>query len=356
MPNLFDPLTLRGLTLKNRIAVSPMCQYSYEDGFSNDWQLVHLGGRAVGGAGLVIVEATAVEAEGRISPGDLGLWKDEHIENLTRLTRFLHSQGAAAGIQLAHAGRKASTPIPWKGSGLVAPKDGGWTPFAPSAIAFDEHSAVPQALDKAGIQRVVQKFKEASARALKAGFDVIEIHGAHGYLIHEFLSPFSNQRTDEYGGSFENRTRLIKEVVSAVRQVWPADKPLFVRLSTTDWKEPEGWTADQSVALAKELKGLGVDLIDCSSGGAIPGVKIPIASGYQTPLAAKVKKEAEIPVAAVGMITGAAQADHIVHNGQADLVLLAREFLRDPYFPLNAARELGKDIAWPVQYDRAKKK
>lgn len=341
MPNLFDPLTLRGLTLRNRIGVSPMCQYSYEDGFSNDWQLVHLGSRAVGGAGLVIVEATAVEAEGRISPGDLGLWKDEHIEALARLTRFIHSQGAAAGIQLAHAGRKASTPIP----GQASVKGGAWVPSAPSALAFDEHSPLPQALDKKGIQRIVQKFKEAAARALKADFDVVEIHGAHGYLIHEFLSPFSNQRTDEYGGSFENRVRLLKEVVTAVRQVWPADKPLFVRLSVTDWKEPEGWTADQSVALSKELKGLGVDLIDCSSGGVIPGVKIPIASGYQTPLAQKVKKEAGVAVAAVGMITGAAQADHIIHTEQADMVLLAREFLRDPCFPLHAAFELGKDIA-----------
>ncbi len=356
MPHLFEPLTLRGVTFKNRIGVSPMCQYSYEDGFSNDWQLVHLGSRAVGGAGLVMVEATAVEAEGRISPGDLGLWKDDHIENLSRLTRFIKSQGAAAGIQLAHAGRKASSNIPWKGTATLSPNEGGWTPVAPSPIAFDEHSPVPTALTLEGIQKIIQKFKNAASRAFQAGFDVIEIHGAHGYLINEFHSPFSNQRSDSYGGSFENRTRFLKEVIAAIRQVWPEDKPLFVRLSATDWKEPEGWTLDQSVALALEIKKLGVDLIDCSSGGVIPGVKIPIASGYQTPLAEKIKQQAQIATAAVGMITSASQADHVIQTAQADLIFLAREFLREPYFPLQAARELGRDITWPLQYERAKRK
>jgi len=356
MPHLFEPLTLRSVTLRNRIAVSPMCEYSSEDGFANDWHMVHLGSRAVGGAGLVLTEATAVEPEGRITPDDLGLWKDDHIDKLLNITKFIKSQGSVPGIQLAHAGRKASNSSPWKGNKGLNKAEGGWTPSAPSEIPFDERSPLPAELTIEGIQKIVSKFKEAAARSLNAGMDIIEIHGAHGYLVHEFLSPVSNHRKDEYGGSFENRTRLLKDIVKAVRQVWPEQKPLFVRLSVTDWVEPEGWTIVQSVTLAGELKGLGVDLIDCSSGGNIPGITIPIGPGYQTALAERVKRESGILTGAVGVITHSTQADHIVRSGQADIVLMAREMLRDPYFALRAARELKQEMPWPKQYDRAKNK
>ena len=330
-----------------------MCQYSYEDGFSNDWQLVHLGSRAAGGAGLVFAEATAVEEKGRISPGDLGIWKDAHVEPLARVARFVASQGAVPAIQLAHAGRKASTGVPWITEKPLGEKDGGWTPMGPSAIPFAEGYPTPEALDKAGIARVVKSFQAAAKRALQAGFQVVEIHAAHGYLINEFLSPFSNQRQDEYGGSFENRIRLLRETVKAVRVEWPEKYPLFCRFSATEWKEG-GWTIEDSVELAKILKGEGVDLIDCSSGGNVPGVKINVVPGYQVPLAERVKKEAGIATAAVGLITGAAQAEEILQKGQADLVLLARQMLRDPYFPLHAAKELGVEVKWPNQYSRAR--
>jgi 2,4-dienoyl-CoA reductase-like NADH-dependent reductase (Old Yellow Enzyme family) len=355
MAHLFEPLKLRDVTLKNRIAVSPMCEYSSQDGFANDWHMVHLGSRAVGGAGLVLTEATAVEPEGRISPDDLGIWKDEHIEQLAQIATFVKSQGSVLGMQLAHAGRKASTYSPMKGTGYVPADRGGWTPLGPSPIPFDEKAPSPKELTEKDIARIIVQFGQAAARALKAGLEVLEIHAAHGYLIHEFLSPISNRRNDGYGGPFENRTRLLKEAVASIRRVWPESKPLMVRLSVTDWVEPEGWTRDQSVELAKGLHKLGVDLVDCSSGGLIPGVKIPVGPGYQTPLAEKLKKEGGIATGAVGFITSPAQADHIIRNGQADMVFIAREFLRDPYFPLRAARELGQDVAWPAQYDRAKR-
>jgi len=356
MPHLFEPLKLRRLTLRNRIAVSPMCMYSSEDGFANDWHLVHLGSRACGGAALVMTEATAVEPEGRISPGDLGLWKDEQIEFLKRITTFIKSQGAAPGIQLAHAGRKASTYSPHVRSqkGYIPQGQGGWKPVAPSPIPFDATATVPSELSTDGIQRVVHRFVEATGRALEAGFELVEIHSAHGYLLNEFLSPISNHRQDAYGGSFENRTRLVREIVSAIRNIWPDDKPLFLRISATDWKEPDGWTIEQSVELAKTVKDLGVDLIDCSSGGLVPDAKVPAAPGYQVPFAEKIRREARIATGAVGLITFPDQADQIIRNGQADVVLLARQFLRDPYFPLHAAAELHVDIPWPKQYERAK--
>ncbi|PTL78525.1 NADH:flavin oxidoreductase/NADH oxidase [Vitiosangium sp. GDMCC 1.1324] len=350
---LFTPLRLRGVTFRNRIAVSPMCQYSSEDGFANDWHFVHLGSRAVGGAGLVMTEATAVEAIGRISPQDLGLWKDEHIAPLERIVRFIHDHGAVAGIQLAHAGRKASTVRPWEGGGPIAPtaKD-GWKPAGPSPIPFDEGYTVPEALDEAGIQRVTRAFVAAAERALKAGFRQVELHAAHGYLLHEFLSPLTNKRTDRYGGSFENRVRLTREVVQAVRKRWPEELPLFVRFSCTDWIEG-GWTLEDSVALAKLLKQDGADLIDCSSGAIVPGVKIPAGPGYQTPFAERIRREAGIPTGAVGFIRSSFQADHLLRTEQADLVILARELLRDPYWPLHAARDLHAIVPWPPQYERA---
>jgi 2,4-dienoyl-CoA reductase-like NADH-dependent reductase (Old Yellow Enzyme family) len=354
MINLFTPLTLRGIALRNRIVVSPMCEYSSEDGFASNWHLVHLGSRAVGGAALVITEATAVSPEGRISPGDLGIWKDEHIEKLKEITDFIGQQGAAPGIQLAHAGRKASTAIPWQGGHPIHRARGGWEIVAPSAIPFSAESETPKALDQAGIDKVVANFRVAAQRAQKAGFKVIEIHAAHGYLINEFLSPLSNQRTDTYGGSFDNRIRLLLEVTAAIRSVWPADHPLFVRISSSDWTEG-GWTIGDSVALAKILKTSGVDLIDCSSGGIIPGVTIPAGPGYQVPFAEQVRKEAGIPTGAVGVITDPHQAETILAAGQADLIIIAREFLRDPYFPLRAAHELDAEIKWPVQYERAKR-
>jgi 2,4-dienoyl-CoA reductase-like NADH-dependent reductase (Old Yellow Enzyme family) len=355
MAHLFEPLKLRDVILKNRIGVSPMCQYSAQDGVANEWHLVHLGSRAVGGAGLIIAEATAVEPDGRISPDDLGLWDDLQVEGFRRIASFVKAQGSLLGVQLAHAGRKASTYSPWKGTGTVPVGQGGWAPWAPSPIPFDDKSPTPQALNENRIVQIGESFRKAARRAHEAGLDVLEIHAAHGYLIHEFLSPISNRRGDGYGGPFENRTRLLKEVVSGIREVWPESKPLIVRLSVTDWVEPEGWTIEQSVELAKILHKMGVDLIDCSSGGLIPGIKIPIGPGYQTSLAEKVKEESGIPTGAVGMITSAVQADHIIRSQQADMVFIGREFLRDPSFPLRAARELGQDVPWPLQYERAKK-
>ena len=353
MPHLLDPLPIRDVTFANRIFVSPMCEYSSDDGFANDWHLVHLGSRAVGGAGLVFTEATAVTPEGRISPQDLGIWKDEHVGPLKRIVSFIHAQGSVAGMQLAHAGRKASTYRPWSGSGRINELEGGWrNVLAPSAIPFADNYPRPIEMTPAMIGAAVKAFGAAAARALKAGFRVVEIHAAHGYLIHEFLSPLSNQRTDKYGGSFENRTRLVRAIASAVREAWPRELPLFIRISATDWVDG-GWDIDQSVALAKALKPLGVDFVDCSSGGNIAQAKIPLGPGYQVPFAERIRKDADVPTGAVGLITSAAQAEAIVSSGRADAVLLARELLRDPYFPLRAAGELGQDVTWPAQYLRA---
>ncbi|MGA8342615.1 MAG: NADH:flavin oxidoreductase/NADH oxidase [Candidatus Sulfotelmatobacter sp.] len=353
MAHLFDPLAIREITFANRVFVSPMCEYSSTDGYANDWHLVHLGSRAVGGAGLVLTEATAVLPEGRISPQDLGIWMDDHIEPLARIVRFIHAQGAVAGAQLAHAGRKASTYRPWEGTGTIPESAGGWRKVvAPSALPFADNYPMPQALTADGIQEIVNAFAAAARRTCEAGFRVIEIHAAHGYLLHEFLSPLSNQRSDAYGGSFENRTRMLREIVAAVRGVWPERAPLFVRISATDWVDG-GWEIQQSLALARQLKGLGVDLIDCSSGGNAAHPKIPIGPAYQTPFAEQIRREAGIMTGAVGMITSSSQAEHIVAGGRADAVLLARELLRDPYWPLRAARELGQPISWPVQYLRA---
>lgn len=350
--NLFDELKIRSVTLRNRIVVSPMCQYSSTDGFATDWHLVHLGSRAVGGAAAVIAEATAVTAEGRISPADLGIWKDAHIEPLARIATFVRGQGAVPGIQLAHAGRKASVKRPWEGGGAAGDSEGGWTPVAPSAIPFEARYRTPTELDAFGIRAIVEAFAAAARRALLAGFQIIEVHAAHGYLIHEFLSPLSNHRPDQYGGSFDNRTRFAREVVAAIRRVWPADLPLFVRISATDWVEG-GWDPEQSVELAKLLKKLGVDLIDCSSGGSAPNAKVPIAPGYQVSFAEIIRREAGVMTGAVGLITGAKQADEIIRQEKADIVSLAREFLRQPYWPIHAAHELGQEIAWPPQYLRA---
>ena len=347
---LFTPLQVRDVVLPNRIGVSPMCQYSAEDGFANDWHLVHLGSRAVGRAGLVMIEATAVTPEGRISPGDLGIWSDVHIDPLQRIASFVRSQGSVSGIQLAHAGRKASTDAPWRGGKPLG--DAGWTPVAPSALPFATGYAVPHSLTKAEIADIVHAFAEAAERALAAGFDVVEIHGAHGYLINEFLSPLSNHRTDEYGGSFENRTRLFREVVEAIRRVWPERLPLFARLSCSDWYEG-GWTIEDSVELSRIAKLLGVDLIDCSSGGLVPDAKIEVGPGYQTPFAKRIRREAGILTAAVGMITEPRQAEAIVQSETADIVLLAREMLRRVYWPIEAALELGVNVDVPVQYRRA---
>ena len=352
MSNLFDPLTIRSVTLRNRIAVSPMCQYSSTDGYATEWHWVHLGSRAVGGAALVMTEAAAVLPEGRISPEDLGIWDEGHVEMLSRIVGFIHQQGALAGIQLAHAGRKASTYAPWRGQGAVPESEGGWQVAGPSEGPFSENYPRPQPLTIEGIRSVAGAFGQAARRALQAGFDVVEIHGAHGYLIHEFLSPFSNHRQDEYGGSFENRTRIVREVVKAVRDAWPENLPLFLRISSTDWEEG-GWDPEQSVELARQAKPMGVDLIDCSSGGNLPSAAIPAGPGFQTPFAERIRREAGMLTGAVGFITSPAQADHIIRSGQADMVLLAREMLRDPYWPLRAARELGYPTTWPVQYLRA---
>src|SRR3954471_4601421 len=353
MSSLFEPLTIRDVTFANRVFVSPMCQYSSEDGYANEWHLVHLGSRAVGGAGLVFTEATAVLPEGRISPQDLGIWDDSHLRMLGQIVKFIHEQGSIAGTQLAHAGRKASTRRPWEPTGTVPPAEGGWeNVVAPSAVAFAENYPAPHSLTIDGIKQVVEAFAAAARRACDAGFRVIEIHAAHGYLIHEFLSPLSNQRDDDYGGSFENRTRVLREIVHAVRGAWPRGAPVFVRISATDWVEG-GWDLEQSIALARELKQLEVDLIDCSSGGSVPQAKIPVGAGYQTPFAQRIRDEAEILTGAVGMITSPAQAEHIINTGQADAILIAREFLREPYWPLRAAQELRQSVSWPVEYLRA---
>jgi 2,4-dienoyl-CoA reductase-like NADH-dependent reductase (Old Yellow Enzyme family) len=354
MSHLFQSLRIKELTLKNRIVVSPMCQYSAEDGFANDWHLVHLGSRAVGGAGLIITEATAISPEGRISPFDLGIWKDEHVEGLLRITKFIHKQGAKAGIQLAHAGRKASMTQPWLGGKLVSPAEGGWEPIAPSAIAFNDAYAVPHELSVQEIKTVIDNFTSAANRALHAGFDVIELHGAHGYLIHEFLSPLSNHRKDSYGRSFENRVRLLLEIVESVSGVWPKSHPLFVRISATDWTDG-GWSQEDSVRLAALLKSKGVDLVDCSTAGNVHGAKIPVGPGYQVPFAQVIRQQTGILTGAVGLITEVQQAESILADGKADLVVMAREMLRDPYFALHAATELKEDVAWPVQYERAKR-
>jgi 2,4-dienoyl-CoA reductase-like NADH-dependent reductase (Old Yellow Enzyme family) len=349
---LFSSFQLRSVVFPNRIGVSPMCEYSSQDGLATDWHLVHLGCRAQGGAGLVMIEASAVTAEGRISINDLGIWKDEHIEKLAQIARFIHSQGARAGIQLAHAGRKASMTAPFGGERLLTPEEGRWQPVAPSAIAFSPTYAIPKALDETGIAEIVGAFRAAARRADAAGFDFIEIHGAHGYLLHEFMSPLANQRTDQYGGSFENRIRLPLEVADAVRAAWPAHLPLFMRISATDWAEG-GWTPDESVELARRLRDHGVDIIDVSSGGQVPHATIPAGPGFQVPFAERIRKEAGVPTAAVGLITDPLQANGIITNGQADIVLLAREMLRDPYWPLHAAAALGENMTWPVQYLRA---
>ena len=352
MPHLFDPLILRGLTLQNRVVVSPMCEYSCVDGFANDWHFVHLGSRAVGGAGLVFTEAAAVTAEGRISPEDLGIWHDGHAQSLEPIVRFIKGQAAAAGIQLAHAGRKASTYRPWGGSGMIPISAGGWQPIGPDAEPFAPNYPTPRPMTVDDIAGVVGAFRRAAELALGSGFDVVEVHAAHGYLLHEFLSPLSNTRVDEYGGSFENRIRLCLEVVKAVRGVWPEDQPVWVRLSCTDWTDG-GWDPDQSVELARRLRALGVDLVDCSSGGNVPHARIPLEPGYQVPFAERIRREAGVATGAVGLITSSGQADEVIRQERADCVLIARELLRDPYWPLRAARELGHKVPWPSQYLRA---
>ncbi|GGT59862.1 NADH:flavin oxidoreductase/NADH oxidase [Streptomyces purpureus] len=355
MSALFEPYTLRSLTIPNRVWMAPMCQYSAEvfgpnAGVAHDWHFAHYAARAAGGTGLILVEATAVSPEGRISPADLGLWNDTQIKPLRRIAAFLKERGTVPGIQLGHAGRKASTRRPWEGRGPVAPEDHGWQPVAPSPVPFGEGYPVPTELTTDGIKEIVGKFRAAAERALAAGFEVLELHGAHGYLIGEFLSPHSNRRTDEYGGSFENRTRLALEVVDAVREVWPGELPLFFRISATDWLEEGGWGGDDTVRLARLLKEHGVDLLDVSSGGNVKDASIPVGPGYQVPFAARVKAETDLPVAAVGLITDTAQAEKIVANGEADAVLLGRELLRNPSWALHAARELGARTATPDQY------
>jgi 2,4-dienoyl-CoA reductase-like NADH-dependent reductase (Old Yellow Enzyme family) len=350
---LFTPFKLRGATLRNRIMVSPMCQYSSEDGLATDWHLVHLGSRAVGGAALVFTEATAVEPRGRISPYDLGIWKDDHVPMLERIAAFVDKQGAAPGMQLAHAGRKASVDVPWAGGRALGEAQGGWTPVGPSPIPYVEGSPVPEPLSAKAIRAVVDAFVTAARRALAAGFKVLELHFAHGYLVHEFLSPLSNARTDRYGGSFEGRTRIAMEIAKAVRAVWPEERPLFVRISCSDWAEG-GWDIDESVKLSAGLKREGVDLVDCSSGGNIHSAKFAAGPGYLAPYAQRIRREAGVPTAAVGFITSPQQADHILRSGQADMVVMARQLLREPYWPLRAAAELRAETSWPNQYLRAK--
>ncbi|HEY1729571.1 MAG TPA: NADH:flavin oxidoreductase/NADH oxidase [Candidatus Baltobacteraceae bacterium] len=351
---LFEPYKLRDLTLRNRIVVSPMCEYSSEDGFANDWHLVHLGSRAVGGASVVFTEAAAVEPRGRISPQDLGIYKDEHIEMLSRITKFIKGQGAIPAMQIAHAGRKASTRRPWEQpAGVIKPEEGGWTTVGPTTAQFASNYPVPIALDEAGIAAITQDFVAAAKRALAAGFELIELHFAHGYLAHEFYSPLSNTRTDKYGGSLENRIRFALETTEAVRKVWPERLPLFARISSTDWVEG-GWDITHSVELAKQLKARGVDLIDCSSGGNVADAKIPAVPLYQVPFAEQIRRDAKVPTAAVGLITTPEECERILNHGQADLIVMAREFLRDPYFPMYAAAELDFDLPWPKQYERAK--
>lgn len=353
MISLFSSLKIQKIEFKNRIGVSPMCQYSSIDGFSNDWHLVHLGSRAVGGAALVMVEATAVSPEGRITHADMGLWNDEHIGGLNRIVNFIHAQGSIAGIQLAHAGRKASAIEPWKGGTGLSIEDGGWHSLAPSAVTYSDKYSVPSEMSPEDIQKVITDFRAAAFRANAAGFKVLEIHAAHGYLIHEFLSPLSNLRTDEYGGSFDNRINFLRGIVTAIREVWPSDYPLFVRISATDWTQG-GWNIHDSIRLASILSHAGVDLIDCSSGGNVANAKIPVGPGYQVPFAEVIKRESKLFTSAVGIITNALQAEEIISSGKADMVFLAREMLRDPYFPLHAARQLGVDANWPLQYQRAK--
>jgi len=353
MAHLFEPIAIGAVTFRNRIVVSPMCQYSSTDGYANDWHLVHLASRAVGGAGLVFTEATAVEARGRISPQDLGIWSDAHIETLAKIVSSIDNLGAIAGIQLSHAGRKASTAPPWEGGKVLDEAAGGWRPVvSSSAIPFNDNSPIPKALNTEEIQQVITAFVQAAKRSVAAGFKVIEIHAAHGYLLHQFLSPLSNQREDEYGGSFENRIRFLREVVQQVKEILPQGYPLWVRISATDWVE-NGWDIEQSIALADKLKYLGVDLIDCSSGGNLSKVKIPVGPGYQTEFASRIRHEANILTGAVGLISTPEQADHIIRTGQADIVLLGRELLRNPYWPSEAAKKLRQDKVWPVQYERA---
>jgi 2,4-dienoyl-CoA reductase-like NADH-dependent reductase (Old Yellow Enzyme family) len=352
MPHLFEPLTIRDLTFANRIVMSPMCQYSSTDGFPNDWHFVHLAARAVGGAGLILTEASAVAPDGRISPSDLGIWADVHVGAFGRIVRFVKGEGALVGMQLAHAGRKGSTHPPGLGHGAVAADAGGWQPIGPTDAPFADGFPIPRAMTSVDLAGVVEAFKNAARRALAAGFDVVEIHAAHGYLIHEFLSPLSNTRTDAYGGTFDNRIRLCLEITDAVRGVWPERLPLFVRLSATDWTEG-GWDIEETVELARRLSTRGVDLIDCSSGGNVAHASIPVGPGYQVPFAERVKRDAHVLTGAVGLITSPAQADAIVREGQADCVLLARELLRDPYWPMRAAHELEQPVGWPQQYLRA---
>ncbi len=353
MTSLFDPLTIRSVTLRNRIGVSPMCQYSYTDGFSNDWQLVHLGARATGGAGLIIAEATAVEPRGRITPYDAGLWDDAHIAPLKKVTSFIKSQGAVAGIQIAHAGRKASTDKPWTGGKPIPESDDRWwQTVGPSALPYSPQYQTPHELSKGEIKEIQSLFVSAAWRSLEAGFEWMELHAAHGYLIHEFYSPLSNQRTDEYGGSFENRIRFMIETLQAIQTVWPKELPLTTRISGTDWCEG-GWTVNDSVELAKILKGMGVDLVDCSSGGNAAEAKVPVGPGYQVPISEALRRESDIATATVGMITSPQHADEIIRNGRADIVLLGREFLRDAYWPLHAAKSLGSENEAPPQYQRA---
>lgn len=352
MSALFSQFKLRDITFKNRLFVSPMCQYSAEDGVPNDWHLVHLGSRAVGGAALVIVEATGVSPEGRISHGDLGLYNETQKKAFQRITKFIKENGSVPGIQLAHAGRKASTQTPWAGGKPLQPQEGAWQTFAPSALPFDKDWHTPKAMTAEEIEKVTQDFEQATKRAVEAGFEVIELHGAHGYLLHEFVSPLSNHRTDSYGGSLENRMRFPLEVAKRVRAILPANFPLFVRISATDWADG-GWDLEQSIVYARELKKLGVDLIDCSTGGNVAAAKIPIGPSYQVPFAEGVRKGADIPTGAVGLITEAKQAEEILTSGKADVIIMARELLRDPYFPLHAAHELGETVKWPKQYDRA---
>ncbi|HEX8366973.1 MAG TPA: NADH:flavin oxidoreductase/NADH oxidase [Pyrinomonadaceae bacterium] len=352
MSKLFEPLKIREIEFRNRLWVSPMCQYSSEDGMPTDWHLVHLGSRAVGGAGLVVMEATAASPEGRISPQDAGIWSDAHAEAYQRITKFITENGAAAGIQIAHAGRKASTAAPWNGGKKVDEAQGGWQTVAPSAIAFAEDYPSPREMNTGEIEKAISDFVEAAKRALNAGFEVIEIHAAHGYLLHEFLSPLSNKRTDEYGGSFENRIRFPLEVIRKARAVVPENLPLFVRISATDWTEG-GWDLAQSTEFCRQLKEIGVDLIDCSTGGNVPHARIPVEPNYQVPFAAEIRRQAGILTAAVGMITEPQQAEEILRKGEADAVMMARQFLREPYFPFRAARELGGEIDVPKQYGRA---
>ncbi|MGH2646800.1 MAG: NADPH dehydrogenase NamA [Ginsengibacter sp.] len=354
MALLFQPIKIRNIEIKNRIIVSPMCEYSSIDGFANDWHLVHLGSRAVGGAGLIITEAAAVSPEGRITPDDLGIWKDDHIEFLKRITKFLQEHGAVAGIQLAHAGRKASHFSPWKGGKALQKNEGAWETFAPSTIAYKEGEPLPNAMSKGDIHKVISDFSAAAKRGLRAGFTVFEIHAAHGYLINEFLSPLTNKRNDEYGGPFENRIKILIEIVEAVRKIITEELPLFVRISASEWTEG-GWTIHDSVSLSKILKIKGVDLVDCSSGGNSHHQKIPVAPLYQVPFAERIKKECGILTGAVGLITKAEEAEKILNSNQADLIIMARQLLREPYFPLHAAKQLNTDVSWPLQYERAKK-